>query len=110
MSEQDWAEKKAKEIIKKCTATIQYHSRAAQVNVSAIDPELIEGEIVLSLKQEREIATLEMENKYKKIAWPSDEELRTMEEELRDEHGLLFSDGWGCGVEWLKEWVEESRK
>lgn len=108
MREQDWAHKISIKIMESSSNDF------TDDDLSIHDKEIVINKIAQALKQEREIATLEIENKYKKIVWPSDEEkvdwlssqIIGMPKEIAKAFGLSAK----IGIDWLKEWVESRRK
>ena len=106
MSEHDWALNRAKQLI------LEYFSVPEGVDAK---PELLIQDIAQALKQEREIATLEMEAKYKKIQWPTDEEIDKQYGLINNLAEKYFGHTEKCkcflqGVSWVKSYVEEERK
>ncbi len=108
MSEQqDWAEKLAEEMIKRNS---WYPTLISNIENQTIEiwARTLKLDIAQALKKEREIATLESETKYKKIQWPSRKEVEAYCESIDGDgtagYGVLMA------FEWLKSYIENSRK
>lgn len=102
MSEQDWADKKAREVI--IVATQQACAMHGSTVVLFESDNILENKIAIALRQEREAT----EAKWKKIEWPSVEEINNYVKNCHESHHYV-PDAWEAS-EWVRLTVESRRK
>lgn len=107
MSAQDWAMRKALQIWDECE---EYWGLIGDKSLPEGNKQEMREIISKALKQEREIATLEMEAKWKKIVWPDSDTIEDNAQMWCEEDNFVKAEGFEAGVNWLKQWVEEKRR